>query len=467
MAWAMAKIDTRELFDDIPQDWEMTTLGDICERGGGSIQTGPFGSQLHASDYVAAGIPSIMPSDIVNSRISTKSIAMISEKDAERLSRHRVKAGNIVFSRRGDVTLRTLIRKEQEGWLCGTGSLKIDLGNEVVEPLFASLYFGHPDVKDWIVRHAVGSTMPNLNGKIMGSVPFLLPPLPEQHAIARILGALDDKIELNRRMNATLEAMAQALFKSWFVDFDPVMAKAEGRAPFGMSAETTALFPAEFVDSELGAIPLGWEVTTLGKVLDITKGRSYSSSELSDSDTALATLKSFKRGGGYRQDGLKPFTGKYKPEQVLKPGELVVACTDITQNADVVGRPAIIPHQNQFKTLVASLDLWILRPNEPDLSVPFLYNLLRTDDYVNYIIGYASGTTVLHLSKDGVPNYQFVKPSTPVLRAFEKFAKPIAERLISFESESRTLASIRDALLPRLLSGEVRVKSVERLGEIQ
>jgi len=145
----------------------------------------------------------------------------------------------------------------------------------------------------------------------------------------------------------------------------------------------------------------------------------------------------------------------------LKPGELVIACTDITQNADVVGRPAIIPHQSQFKTLVASLDLWILRPNEPDLSVSFIYNLLRTDDYVNYIIGYASGTTVLHLNKDGIPNYQFVKPPIPVLRAFNKFATPISERLISLEIESRTLASIRDALLPRLLSGEVRVKGNE------
>jgi type I restriction enzyme, S subunit len=309
-----------------------------------------------------------------------------------------------------------------------------------------------------IQSEASGSVQDNINLEILNNLAFPLPPLIEQRAIARILGALDGKIELNRRLSHTLESMAQALFKSWFVDFDPVTAKAQCRAPFGMSAETAALFPTEFVDSELGAIPKGWEVTTLGKVLDITKGRSYTSSELAESITALVTLKSFNRGGGYKADGLKPFTGKFKPEQILKPGELVIACTDITQNADVVGRPAIIPQQNLFTTLVASLDLWILRPNEQDLSVSFLYNLLRTVDYVNYIIGYASGTTVLHLSKDGIPNYQFVKPSIPVFRAFNKFAKSIYERLNAMDIESRTLASIRDALLPHLLSGEVRVK---------
>jgi type I restriction enzyme S subunit len=108
--------------------------------------------------------------------------------------------------------------------------------------------------------------------------------------------------------------------------------------------------------------------------------------------------------------------------------------------------------------LVASLDLWILRVSDEDISVPFLYNLLRTDDYVNYITGYASGTTVLHLSKDGIPNYKFVKPSVPILRVFNKLVKPIYEQLMLNDNETRTLANIRDALLPHLFSGALRVK---------
>jgi type I restriction enzyme S subunit len=227
----------------IPGDWELTTLGEICQRGGGYIQTGPFGSQLHASDYVSIGIPSIMPVNIGDNRVIVDSIAKVKKQDAERLNRHRVRSGDIIYSRRGDVERRALVRPEQDGWLCGTGCLKIDLGTGVVDPLYVSYYLGHCDVRSFISRHAVGSTMPNLNTTIMSSVPFVLPPPDQQRAIARILGALDDKIELNCRMNRALEAMAQALFKSWFVDFDPVIAKREGRKPVGMDDATAALFP--------------------------------------------------------------------------------------------------------------------------------------------------------------------------------------------------------------------------------
>lgn len=449
MAWAMAKIDTLELFDDIPQDWEMTTLGDICERGGGSIQTGPFGSQLHASDYVAAGIPSIMPSDIVNSRISTKSIAMISEKDAERLSRHRVKAGNIVFSRRGDVTLRTLIRKEQEGWLCGTGSLKIDLGNDVVEPLFASLYFGHPDVKDWIVRHAVGSTMPNLNGKIMGSVPFLLPPLPEQRAIARILGALDDKIELNRRMNQTLEAMAQALFKSWFVDFDPVTAKSEGRIPCGMSAEMAALFPAEFVDSDLGAIPKGWNVDKVSKICTTQYGYTASASENPVGSKFLRITDINKEP--WIEWGNVPYcevTETNKTKYLLSIGDILVS-----RMADP-GKAGIV--EQEIDAVFAS---YLVRLKAKNLDwAYYLFYFLRSEQYLDYADGVKSGSVQLGMNAKVIVDADMILPPEPLVNKFFLQVQPLRKKIVSNLQESSMLASIRDALLPRLLSGEVRVK---------
>ena len=214
-----------QLLDSIPTDWIRTTLGAACERGGGNIQTGPFGSQLHASDYVSAGIPSIMPQNIGDNRISEDGIARITPEDAKRLSRYRVRSGDIVYSRRGDVERRAIVRRQQDGWLCGTGCLRVRFGNGYVDPLYAAFYLGHPSVREWIVRHAHGATMPNLNTSILAACPFVVPPLPQQRAIAHILGTLDDKIELNRRMNETLEAMARALFKSWFVDFDPVRAK--------------------------------------------------------------------------------------------------------------------------------------------------------------------------------------------------------------------------------------------------
>src|SRR5690606_5072455 len=135
--------------------------------------------------------------NIGDNRIIEDGIVRISEDDANRLSQHRLKAGDIVYSRRGDVEKRALIREREEGWLGGTGCLKVRLGSNVVDPLFASLFLGHPAIREWIVRHAVGATMPNLNTSIMSAVPFVLPPLAEQRAIAAVLGALDDKIELN------------------------------------------------------------------------------------------------------------------------------------------------------------------------------------------------------------------------------------------------------------------------------
>jgi type I restriction enzyme S subunit len=119
----------------------------------------------------------------------------------------------------------------------------VRVGTGIVDPEYASYYLGHPIVREWIVRHAVGATMPNLNTSIMAALPFLLPPLPEQRAIAQILGALDDKIELNRRMNATLEGMARALFQSWFVDFDPARAKLRGEQPAGLAPEIASALP--------------------------------------------------------------------------------------------------------------------------------------------------------------------------------------------------------------------------------
>ena len=224
-------MESEGLVRALPAGWEYTTLGEACTRAGGDVQTGPFGSQLHAADYVPRGIPSIMPQNLGDNRVVREGIAQITVEDAERLSRYRVRTGDIVYSRRGDVERRALIRDAEDGWLCGTGCLRVRFGDEGVNPTFVSYYLGDPNVREWIVRHAHGATMPNLNTAILSALPFVLPPLPEQRAIAHILGTLDDKIELNRRMNETLEAMARALFKSWFVDFDPVRAKAEGRDP--------------------------------------------------------------------------------------------------------------------------------------------------------------------------------------------------------------------------------------------
>lgn len=188
---------------------------------------------------------------------------------------------DIVFSRRGDVTKNALIREHEVGWFCGTGCLKVRLGVErIANPKFISHCLRLPDTKDWLVRHAVGATMPNLNTGILSDVPINLPPISVQREIAAILGSLDDRITLLRETNTTLEAIAQALFKSWFVDFDPVHAKMQGRPPDGMIDATAALFPDSFEETELGAVPKGWKWKPLNDAYEINPTRKLKKGEV-------------------------------------------------------------------------------------------------------------------------------------------------------------------------------------------
>lgn len=194
--------------------WKECKLGEVA-----SIQTGPFGSQLHASDYVQVGIPAIMPTNIGRRlEIIRDKIECITDKDASRLSKYLVKEGDIVYSRRGDVEKCAYISLKEENWLCGTGCLRIRFNIKNVDPKFGAYFLSTDEIKGWVSGNAVGTTMPNLNSTILSNLPLILPPLPEQRAIAGVLSSLDDKIDLLHRQNKTLEAMAEALFRQWFVE---------------------------------------------------------------------------------------------------------------------------------------------------------------------------------------------------------------------------------------------------------
>lgn len=195
----------------IPQGWTVATLGQSCESGGGGIQTGPFGTQLHASDYVDIGIPSIMPSDLRDNRIDVSGIARIRESDAERLRAYRVQAGDVVYSRRGDVERRSLIRRDEHGWLCGTGCLRVRFGQGGLVPLFGAYYLGTAESRAWVVRHAVGATMPNLNTSILGGLPLVVPPRALQKVFSEIVGPWDERATVALHESRTLADLRDAL----------------------------------------------------------------------------------------------------------------------------------------------------------------------------------------------------------------------------------------------------------------
>ena len=341
---------------------------------------------------------------------------------------------------------------------------------------------------EFSVRTSKGAKMPRGDKDALAQFQLELPPTEEQQTIAKFLRSLDDKIDLNRRINQSLEAMAQAIFKSWFVDFDAVKAKiaakAEGRDPlraamsaisgkheaeldtlppeaFDQLAATAALFPDEMEDSELGGIPRGWDPTPIREVAEVVKGKSYSSKDLIDNDqVALVTLKSFERGGGFRMDGFKPYVGPYKADQVVASGDLIVAYTDVTQAAELIGKPAVVVGVEPFKTLVASLDVGIVRPVFKKVSRQFLYGLFMTDAFQSHTFSHTSGTTVLHLAKEGVPSYIFACPDDRLVGVYSEVAEAVTMEKQKLLDQNRSLASLRDTLLPKLLSGELSVADI-------
>ena len=440
-------------------DWVSLRLGEVCIKIGSGAT--PRGGK---DAYLKDGIFSLIRSqNVYNNRFSHDGLAFISEQHATELNNVEVFPDDVLLNITGDSVARVCqvapdvlpARVNQHVAIIRPDSRKLSAR-------FLRYFLVSPNIQKTLLSWAEsGGTRNALTKGMIESFDVQAPAdVAEQHAIAHILGTLDDKIELNRRMNETLEAMARALFKSWFIDFDPVRAKMEGRYT-GLLGDIAKLFPDRMVDSELGEIPEGWEVYCLGEMVGIVKGRSYRSQELDESDTALVTLKSFARGGGYRPDGLKSFKGNYKPEQAVYPGEIVIACTDVTQAADVIGRPAIVQATAAYSTLVASLDTLIVRPNHIGMTKTFLYFLTYSKRFTTHTYSHTTGTTVLHLAKQAVLSFQFVRPSVRLSDLFDDIARPILECIQVIQQESESLAALRDMLLPKLVSGELRVRDAE------
>ena len=206
----------------ISKKFRCDKLVDLCVEKIG-VQTGPFGSQLHQKDYVEIGTPIITVEHLGENRIEHSNTPYVSDEDRQRLAKYTLKEGDIVFSRVGSVDRRAIVRKQENGWLFSGRCLRVRVDNKKIDSRYLSYFFGHEGFKNHIRSIAVGATMPSINTKILSEICVYYPEQQEQKAIAHVLGTLDDRIELNRRMNETLEAMAHALFKSWFVDFDPVI----------------------------------------------------------------------------------------------------------------------------------------------------------------------------------------------------------------------------------------------------
>ena len=437
-------------------EWQATTLGQICVAQGGAIQTGPFGSQLHTSDYKEFGIPVVMPTNIGDGGIVEDGIARIDEVDVERLSQHKLRMGDIIFSRRGDVTKNALIRPHEIGWFCGTGCLKVRLGDETVATAkFISHCLRLPDIKDWLVRHAVGATMPNLNTGILSAVPIYLPPLQTQLEIAEILGSLDDRITLLRETNATLEAIAQALFKSWFVDFDPVRARTEGRAPEGMDEATAGLFPDGFEESELGLVPTGWRVGTLADLSHLNP-ESWTAKKHPEF-VAYVDLANAKDNEIASVTDFEFDEAPSRARRVLRDGDTIVGTVRPgNRSFAFIHEPA--------SNLTASTGFAVLRPSAVE-NTEFVYLAATQDSSIEHLAHVADGGAYPAVRPDVVSGLQIVVPDAHVLKAFHAVAVSLLAKLSANQKQAQTLATLRDTLLPRLISGQLRLPEAKSLIE--
>jgi type I restriction enzyme S subunit len=278
-----------------------------------------------------------------------------------------------------------------------------------------------------------------------------LPDISSQRAIGSALAMLDDKIDVNRHVAETLEEIARTLFKSWFVDFDPV------NGTVMVPDDVRRLFPERLVGSSIGLVPEDWEVAPLGEHVDVTRGLSYTGAGLADEGMPLHNLNSIREGGGYKEDGIKHYVGEHRERDRVRAGDLIVANTDLTQNARVIGYPAIIPRVFGDDSLY-SQDLCRVRARDGSpLTSRYLYLLLASTAMRHQVASYANGTTVLHLAMDGLKKPPIAVPSSQLLERFDEIVGPMFEQQQAVTEGSKTLADLRNMLLPKLMSGEIRL----------
>lgn len=402
-------------------------LGEIIKSHGGLIQTGPFGAQLHQHEYQDSGIPVVMPKDIKDGRINEESVARISDQKASELSRHRLKRNSIIFPRRGEISKCALISEKEEGFLCGTGCLKIELPAEVLDPKFLSYYLGLRQSVEWLERNAVGTTMLNLNTKILGRMPIPDVDIRTQKAIADILSAYDDLIENNRRRMALLEESARLLYREWFVHLR---------------------FPGhEHVPITDGA-PEGWERKFVPDIIEINprerpeKGNMIRYIPMSALSESGMTADAGKFEDRERVSGTK-----------FRNGDTLLArITPCLEN----GKTAFVNFLGNEEIACGSTEFIVLRGRV--VSPYFVYCLARTHDFRENAIKSMIGSS----GRQRVQNScfeEFLVPLPPqfLLDSFDEAAEPCFREIDNLQQQNRALGRARDILLPRLMNGELAV----------
>lgn len=420
-------------------EWRIARVEEIAAPFSTALATGPFGSAISAKYFVDSGVPVIRGSNLsadASTRLIDANLAFISHEKASEFQRSVAKRGDLVFTCWGTINQVGLIdsRSKFDSYIVSNKQMKLTIDPAKADNRFIYYVFSGPAKQNEILENGIGSSVPGFNLGQLKRHEILLPPVQEQMRIANFLETLDDRITLLRETNATLEAIAQALFKSWFVDFDPVRAKAEGRQPEGMGATTASLFPDSFEASELGLVPKGWPIGQLQDLLVLQRGFDLPAAERTE--------------GQYPLIAASGPSGTHHIAMAEGPGV-------ITGRSGVLGKV--------FLTLE---DYWPLNTTlwvkEFRRATPcFAFQLLKLLDFKSF----NAGSAVPTLNRNHIHLLKYILPPVEVVGAYEDAALLIHERILENNRQAQTLTQLRDTLLPRLVSGQLRLPEVETLLE--
>lgn len=410
------------------EEWKQYKLGDIA-----NVQTGPFGSQLHNKDYVQEGTPIVTVEHLGSRDFTTQNLPKVSDDDKGRLSRYTLEEGDIVYSRVGSVDRCSYVSSKHIGWLFSGRCLRVRCDNRV-NPLFLYYFLQQEEVKQAIRNIAVGATMPSINTKLLSEIAICVPSYNTQYQIASFLSSFDDKIEVNQRINDNLNQQAQSLYKSWFVDFEPFK-------------------DGEFIESELGMIPKGWKVVDAEEIFEINIGKTPPRKEhnwftTNNKDEVWVSIADMGSCGVFISD-----SSEYLTAEAIKRFNIQMVEKDsvLLSFKLTVGRVAIASTRLTTNEAIARFILPRVYYRE------FLYLLLKQYKYEN--LGSTSSIATAVNSKT-IKGMRLLVPSDSIIKSFSNLVKPLFDSIESSSKESRRLAQLRDTLLPRLMSGELNINTV-------
>jgi type I restriction enzyme S subunit len=441
-----------DLIGDLPSNWKVARFGDVLEGGTRNGIYKP--KEFHGNGAKVVNMGELF----ANPRLRDVPMRRVQLSDAE-LEKSCLNTGDLLFARRSLVAEGAgkciVVAEVKEPTTFESSIIRARPNPKAVDSLFLYYLFNSPYGAYVLLTIRRQVAVSGITGTDLVELPIPIPPLAEQKAIAAVLGALDDKIELNRQINATLEAMARALFQSWFVDFDPVRAKMEGREPSGMDAETAALFPDGFEGSELGPIPRGWEVKTADEVSTVGIGKTPPRMERhwfseNPADVPWMSIRDLGSAGVFISHTSEFLTAeaveKFRVKRI--PDNTVVLSFKLT-----MGRVAITDGEKLSNEAIAHFRL---NP-ETTFGSAYLYCYLKGFGYDQ--LGSTSSIATA-INSDMVRGMRVLVPPKGIAEAFERTVKPLFTQMKNIHKQSRTLATLRDTLLPKLLSGELRVNDI-------